>query len=371
MKKAAILTAFNPCTYKGGIETFIMNLKELLTGRNIDVDLHYISPEPTLSVNPFPVKSLAKKIPELLTHCFMLGRAFSKIEKDYDLVIANNFYGLGYFSPKVKSFNIYHSTHAGYADALEGTIPDSFYRDLKYFFGHLGDRMGGRGKGKIAVSQAVREELYKYYGFRTVSVVNHGIDTTFFRKIEETTPLRKQWNIPPDAFVGIFVGRWEIGKGTDILEEVSRLHPDITWLFVIGPSECLLRRDNIRVIQNADMKTLRELYSLSDFMLMPSCYEGFGMTIIEAMACKLPVICTRVGIAKDLFHYDAFKKLIVNAFPHRRELIKGINDCIAFLKTSEDGKNEIIHAGRSLIEREYTIAAWQDKMGAALGLPLS
>lgn len=368
MKKVAILTAFNPDSFKGGIETFILNLKALLTERNINVDTHYMLPEPTLSVSPFPIKSLRKKIPETLRNCFMLGRAFSKIERDYDLVIANNFYGLGYFAPKVKSFNIYHSTHAGYADALKGRIPDSDYRDLKYFFGHLGDRMSGRHKTKIAVSETVKEELQKYYSFKKFAVVNHGIDTNFFNKIEETNPLRQKWNIPSDALVGIFVGRWEIGKGIDIMEEVSKLHHNIIWLLAVGPSDCPLKEyDNIRVIKDADKEALRELYSLSDFMLLPSYYEGFGLVIIEAMACKLPAICTKVGVAKDLFRFDALRRLIL---PNcgKLEIIKEINDRISFLKKGKGEKNEIIDTGRSIIERDYSIDVWKKRMTIALGI---
>jgi len=366
--RAAIINAFDPNIYKGGIETFLLNLKELLLQHNIHVDLHYFIPEPTLKVNPFPVTSLSKKIPEFLLKCFMLGRAFSRIEKDYDFVISNNFYGLGYFSPKVKSFNIYHSVHAAYADTLKGKISDSDYRDLKYFFGHLGDRMGGRHKIKIAVSQTVKGELRKYYGFKKITVVNHGIDTNFFDKIEETNTLRNKWDIPSHAFVGLFVGRWEIGKGTDIVEEVIRLHPDVIWLLAIGPSDCTLKEyDNIRVIKDADREILRELYSLSDFMLLPSCYEGFGLAIIEAMACKLPVICMEVGVAKDLLEFDGLRRLIL---PNggKLEMIRGINERISFLKKDEGEKNDITDMGRSIIEKDYNIDLWKNRMSSVLGL---
>jgi glycosyltransferase involved in cell wall biosynthesis len=368
VKKVAILTAFNPDSFKGGIETFILNLKAILTERNINVDTHYMLPEPTLSVSPFPIKSLRGKIPETLRNCFMLGRAFSKIEKDYDFVISNNFYGLGYFAPKVKSFNIYHSVHAAYADALKGKISDSDYRDLKYFFGHLGDRMGGRHKTKIAVSQTVKGELRKYYGFKKITVVNHGIDTNFFDKIEETNTLRKKWDIPSDAPVGIFVARWEIGKGIDVMEEIIKLHHNIIWLLAVGPSDCPLKEyDNIRVIKNADKEALRELYSISDFMLLPSYYEGFGLAIIEAMACELPVICTEVGVARDLIGVDALRPLILPNLD-KTGLVREISDRISFLKKGMFDRNVIATAGRSIIEKDYSLDIWKNKMSTVLGL---
>jgi len=364
--RAAILTAFNPDIYKGGIESFIINLKAFLIENNISVDIHYILPDRTMTVKPFPIKSLKKKINEFLLNCFMMGRAFSRIEKNYDFVISHNFYGLGYFSPKVKSFNVYHSVHAAYANALREKISGPEYRDLKYFFGHLGDRMAGRKKNRIAVSQAVRDELHAYYGFKKITVVNHGIDTAFFKKIEGTAPLREKWNIPSGAFVGIFVGRWEIGKNIDSIEEVMRLHPDIIWFLAVGASECPLEMNNMRIIKDADKETLRELYSLSDFMLFPSFYEGFGLAIIEAMACELPVICTEVGVAKDLLQFDALRRLILPNLD-KTGLVRGISDRISFLKRGMLDKN-VIAAGRSIIEKDYSLELWKNKMSAVLGL---
>jgi len=367
MKRAAIITAFAPDIYKGGIETFIVNLRALLVRKNISVDIHYALPETTLLLNKSFIALPDKIIPRFMSDCFMLGRAFSRIEKKYDFVITNNFYGMGYFSPRIKSFNFYHSSHAGYADALKNILAHRNYRELKYIYGHIGDRLGGRGKMKIAVSNCVKAELEKYYGFRDITVVNHGIDTSFFSKIEDVLSLRKKWEISPDAFVGIYVGRWEPGKGIDTIESAFKLHPDVIWLLAIGNSECPLSSPNIRVIKDADRETIRELYSLSDFMLFPSCYEGFGLTIIEAMASKLPVICAEVGVAKDFLRFDALRKLIL---PNcgKLELIKEINDRISFLKNSSHEKKEIANTGRLIIERDYNIDEWEKRMTIVLGL---
>jgi glycosyltransferase involved in cell wall biosynthesis len=367
MTKAAIINAFNPETCKGGIETFLLNLKELLERRNLSVDFHYLFPESTLKIPPCHPTLLSKKIPRFLLDCYMMGRAFTKIQKNYNLVISGNFYGLGFFSPEVKSFNVYHAAHAAYADNLRGKISASDYRDLKYFFGHFGDRMSGRKKNKIAVSQSVSDDLNRYYGFNGVHVVDHGIDTDFFRKIQDPTPLRRKWAIPSGAFVGIFAGRWETGKGIDIMEAVISTRPDVFWLLAIGDSECNLSGENIRIIKNADKESLRELYSISDFMLFPSYYEGFGLVIIEAMACNLPVICTKVGVAKDLSRYDSLKELIL---PDSivREKIREICDRISFLKNNSQQTKEISDMGRSVIENNYTLDVWREKMAVAFGL---
>ena len=367
MTRAAIISAFDPERYKGGIETFILNLKTLLSEKDIDVDLHFTPPEPAKLTIPFPVKCLSKVAPDLLMKCFMTGRAFSKIEKNYDLVISNNFYGLGYFSPQVRSVNIYHSTHAGYADALKGKIPDDEYRSMKYFFGHIGDRLSGRGKLKIAVSKAVNNELQKYYKFVNVHIVHHGVDTFFFKKMGNRSLLRRKWNIDSNALTGIFVSRWEKGKGTDIIEEVVKLHPDITWLFVIGNSECPLSDNNrVRVIQDADKETMRELYSSSDFMLFPSYYEGFGFAVVEAMSCGLPVICTETGVAIELLKSNELRKLIL-PLTDKADMVNRIGNLIRMLKDATE-RSKIEAAGREIIERDFTIEIWKAGMSAALGL---
>jgi glycosyltransferase involved in cell wall biosynthesis len=367
VKKISILNGFNPETYKGGIETFILNLRDVLLELGSHIDIHYIYPETTLPIKPFPLTFIRKEVPEMILNCYMMGRAFSQIEREYDLVITNNYYGLGYFSPRVKSIAIYHSTHAGYADSLKRVLTKKDHRILKYIYGYIGDFLSGKGKAKIAVSQNVASELRKYYRFRDITIIHHGIDTNFFKKIEDVTPLRKKWNIPSNAFVGIFVGRWEIGKGIDILNEVIQNTKDTIWLLAVGPSECPLPcPNNIRIIKNADTVVMRELYSLSDFMLLPSYYEGFGLTIIEAMACKLPVICTEVGVAKDFLRFDTLQRLILPNCD-KPELIKEINDRISFLKNSGHEKKEIANTGRPIIERDYNMDTWKKKIYATLG----
>ena len=42
-------------------------------------------------------------------------------------------------------------------------------------------------------------------------------------------------------------------------------------------------------------KNLPELYAGSDFVVIPSMYEGFGMGVLEAMACGVPALCARAA----------------------------------------------------------------------------
>jgi len=48
-------------------------------------------------------------------------------------------------------------------------------------------------------------------------------------------------------------------------------------------------------------KKLREIYNLSDLLIFPSLYEGFGFPGLEAAACGLPVICSDIPIFREIY----------------------------------------------------------------------
>ena len=52
---------------------------------------------------------------------------------------------------------------------------------------------------------------------------------------------------------------------------------------------------NITYLGKPDKETLVKIYNAADILLAPSLYEGFGMTILEAMACGTPAIASNVA----------------------------------------------------------------------------
>jgi len=116
-------------------------------------------------------------------------------------------------------------------------------------------------------------------------------------------------------FLGI-LDKFHRYKGLDYLIKsvalVKKKIPDIK-LVVGGKGELvdeykqLVKRlrleKNVDFIGYVDDKTLVKLYSRSQIFILPSIsnFEGFGIVLLEAMACKTPVICTDlVGMAKNV-----------------------------------------------------------------------
>jgi glycosyltransferase involved in cell wall biosynthesis len=361
--KAAIITAFDPFSFRGGIETYTLQLIGLLRRYSVSCDVISQTPEEG-GRRDFHNNYLER--------LYRMGRRFPEGGGDYDFVIANAFYGLGYFPPKKKAFNIFHLTHKGFAEEIKEVVPLSQYLEWKLLWGELAESASGFGRTKIAVSWSVREELESYYGFQDVAVLPNCVDTKVFVKVDRLSSRRK-WGIPHDLTVGLYVGRWDVLKGCDILEGTISRTPDIHWVIVLGTGSdpnavpCI---GNVQVIEQAAHEDMRELYSAADFMLFPSRYEGFGYVIIEALACGLPVVTTNVGIAKTIYRIAPFDRLLLPDISFGGEaLVLSAVDKIAQVTTDAGLRESVSSEGRHVVERDFDIARWNEGVVKVLGLP--
>jgi hypothetical protein len=154
--RAALITAFDPRTFRGGIETYSLQIADLLKRYSIDCDI--VSP-------PADDGDDRGFHNEYLARLYRMGRNMFGNDGDYDFMISNSFYGLGYFPPRIKTFNIFHLTHKGFAEEIRDVVPSSQYLEWKLLWGELAESASGFGRTKIAVSGSVREELGSHYGF--------------------------------------------------------------------------------------------------------------------------------------------------------------------------------------------------------------
>lgn len=150
---------------------------------------------------------------------------------------------------------------------------------------------------KIVVSSWLRDVARVEFGDSHVSVVPNSVDTKQFF----AAPRSKQW--PPA--VGMVYSGGGI-KGSDIsirayelaLEAVPNLR-----LIVFGsnpPSPNLPLPKGASFSLLPAPESLKQLYASCDAWLFGSRKEGFGLPILEAMACRTPVIATPAGAAPDL-----------------------------------------------------------------------
>ena len=159
-----------------------------------------------------------------------------------------------------------------------------------------------------AVSASIVEFLVKHENVprEKISLVHNAIDLRRFTPApERRAELRREWQLPPDAPVIAGVGRLNYQKNfplfLEIAAEIARSHPSA--IFVVagtGPEEHALRESagpNMRFL--GFVADTARLYDAVDCLLMPSRFEGLPMTLLEAMAMRVPAVASRLdGIAE-------------------------------------------------------------------------
>lgn len=149
---------------------------------------------------------------------------------------------------------------------------------------------------KITVAEWIVEVLESRFGDRAISLVPPSVDMDQFN----APPRNKQ----PNPTVGLLYTPtpW---KGCDIslkaVELAAQQIPNLR-LVAFGFGEPLPVSLPIAVEYNPNpaQHQLREMYAACDAWLFASRSEGVGLPILEAMACRTPVIGTPVGIAPQM-----------------------------------------------------------------------
>ena len=130
----------------------------------------------------------------------------------------------------------------------------------------------------------------------------NGVDAARFKPdANARARIRTEWGVAPDAVVFLYLGRLTVDKG---LLDLARAFANVpgAHLAMVGPDEEGMT-EQIRAACGANAGQLRfvgytgepQAYmAAADVFVLPSYREGFGSTVIEAAACGLPAIATRI-----------------------------------------------------------------------------
>jgi mannosyltransferase len=153
---------------------------------------------------------------------------------------------------------------------------------------------------------------------REAVVIHHGIDTATFCPAADRTALRRRLKLDPDAVIVGCFGRLRSQKGTDLfVEAMLRVLPsrpqvhaiimggvtaDQTHFVAELEARIAASRlgDRLRILPEEKGFDIAPWFQALDLYVAPQRWEGFGLTPLEAMACELPVVATRVGAFEEL-----------------------------------------------------------------------
>lgn len=158
----------------------------------------------------------------------------------------------------------------------------------------------------IAVSECSRRDAVRIYRLPPdkIRVIYEGVDPRFrpITDLDSLSAIREKYRLP-DRFL-LHVGTIEPRKNLPLLFEVIRAL-DAT-LVVTGKTGWLTEpiftrldesgmRDRVRFTGFAPDDDLPALISAATALVMPSRYEGFGLPVLEAMACGTPVVASNTS----------------------------------------------------------------------------
>lgn len=165
----------------------------------------------------------------------------------------------------------------------------------------------------IAVSQATADDIKKVYGrTENVHVVHHGVDHDVFHAPVNT---EQSWTAVQTAYpklqkpyllhIGQIQPRKNLIQLIEAFEGLKKEDPELQ--LVIGGSHGWLRQpieeraasspysDDILMLGRVPDELLPNLYANAEVFTLVSLYEGFGIPVIEAMACGAPVVTSNTS----------------------------------------------------------------------------
>ncbi len=211
------------------------------------------------------------------------------------------------------------------------------------------------------------------------TVIRHGIDTTRFTPCTDKAALRTRLGLDPDTvLVGCF-GRVRAQKGTgDFVDAMIRLLRDRDGVHAIAMGgrvghESYVRElearikgaglaDRLRILPEAPVGTMPDWYAALDLYVAPQRWEGFGLTVLEAMASGVPVVATRVGAFEELIADPATGTLVA---PHdvpglARAIAPYLDDPTLRDRTAGDARPHVEAHFRIEGEAQTLIALYRD-----------
>jgi glycosyltransferase involved in cell wall biosynthesis len=195
----------------------------------------------------------------------------------------------------------------GYSDSLVGKIAAFFYNVL------INKRVVSKTNRIIALSKAyIETSPVLKENSEKIDIIPNGVDLKKFNPDVDVSGIREKYKLPEKNVI-IFVGRFVKTKGIEYLIKAMKYVDKGTLLLVGGGElEPELRKlvheekldEKVRFLGFLPNEDLPKLYGISDAFVLPSLSESFGVVLLEAMACGVPLIVSDLPRIKQFLSED-------------------------------------------------------------------
>jgi len=295
-----------------------------------------------LKVFKIPALKLLPSSPRINMNVNLIPGNFAGVMKQYDIIHFHEAeLSFPMFSFLIKKPKILH-LHGIHVDFIKR------YRLHRMIFKRVSDYY-------IAITKEMKNDLIKLGISKTrIFHLPNAIDTKLFYPGND----KKEDNLL------LYIGRITPVKGLHILLDALRHLQKPVRLVIIGPINDykyyknitkLIERENKRGKNQVEyagilpLKELIEFYQKATMFILPSFWEAFPITLLEALACETPVIATPVGGVPEIIKTHETGILVPPGDSNR--LAKAIN----FLLQNEDVRLKITYEGRKLVREKYSL----------------
>ena len=218
---------------------------------------------PDISLSLFPKKKVTAKLDQFKPDAI-------HIATEGPLGIAARAYALKH---KLPFSTAYHTRFPEYVKARTGIPLAVTYKFLRWFH--------DPSLAIMAPTEVVVKDL-KSYGFTNVVLWTRGVDLDIF-KMQESKELDSAHPI------FLYVGRVAIEKNIEAFLEIKL--PGSKWVVGDGPALSGLKEKypDVNYLGVLQQEKLAAVYAAADVFVFPSKTDTFGLVLLEAMACGLPV----------------------------------------------------------------------------------
>ena len=262
----------------GGTAKHVQGLTNYLKAKNHSVTI--ISSENTFTI---PIKGL--KNPSFMLSAFIK----TKFSKSYDIIHAHHpLAALAFKASSAKKVVTFHGVFSNQIGMLHGKTAQNFSN--KYEQNAL--------KWADAITTGSKAS-FDYYS-------NQGYNPHYIPNAIELDSLTLDINQKYEKQI-IFVGRLSKEKGIESLIQLSEILPKNIHLVIVGSGpleneikKISIKHSNIDFLGFLPKNKVIPLIRGSFALLQPSLAEGISTTILEAMACEIPINASDLGGNKEL-----------------------------------------------------------------------
>ena len=211
--------------------------------------------------------------------------------------------------------------------------------------------------GVTAISQYLRERTLREFDIRSnIQVIYNFVNCDIYCRGERVSELQEEY-APKGEHILVHLSNFRpVKRVTDCIEIFDRVRKQIpSKLLMIGDgpdrsrAEWLAVQKGIHndVIFLGKQEQVQEKLAIADIMLLPSELESFGLAALEAMACKVVPIATRVGGLPEVIEHgkSGYLAEVGDVDTMARHAIELLND--------QKALSEMAHASRAVAQSRF------------------